>query len=398
VDWFHRAGVRTFDHMTLIEDSIPTTVNHTEADWDALARTIGRSLAPEVENRDRTGELSVAAFELLRSSGATSALVPAEHGGGGASYAEFGAFLRELGRHDPATAVTLSMHSHLVATQVWRHRHGMDASSVFRKVVDERAVLVSTGASDWVASSGTAVRVDGGYRVTARKGPASGCEIGDVLVTTARWNDAPDGPHVIHCSIPFAAEGVSIDRTWNTLGMRATGSHSVVIADVFVPDAAVSLVRPADTWHPIWNAVLGAAMPLIMSAYLGIADAAVELTYGLVAGRSDPHTLQLIGEMTTSHIAAADLVTAMLTSSNDLNFDNTDDHASRTLARKTVVAEALITTIRLAMEAVGGIGYSLDCDLERLYRDIHGSLFHPLPRVKQHRFTGRVALRLDPSA
>ncbi len=382
--------------MTLIESAVETSINRDQTDWVALARTIGIGLAPDVADLDRSGSLSVAAFERLRSSGATAALVPAERGGGGASHAQFGAFLRELGRHDPATAVTLSMHSHLVATQVWRHHHGLDADAVFHKVVEDRAVLISTGASDWVASSGEAVRVDGGYRITARKGPASGCEVGDVLVTTVRWNDAPGGPQVIHCSVPLAADGIRIEKTWNTFGMRATGSHTVVIDDVFVPDAAVALVRSADVWHPIWNAVLGSAMPLIMSAYVGVADAAVELACEMVSGRTDPHVIQLIGEMTTTHLAASDLVAAMLESSNDLRFDNTDDHASRTLARKTVAADALIDTVRLAIEAVGGIGYSLDCDLARLYRDIHGCLFHPLPRARQIRFSGNVALRLEP--
>jgi acyl-CoA dehydrogenase len=137
-------------------------------------------------------------------------------------------------------------------------------------------------------------------------------------------------------------------------------------------------------------------MPLIMSAYVGIADAAVDLACETVAGRTDPHVIQLIGEMTTNHVAASDLVRALLESSNDLHFDNTDDHASRTLARKTVAAEALIDTVRLAIEAVGGNGYRLDCALERLYRDIHGCLFHPLLRAKQTRFSGNVALHLDP--
>ena len=35
-------------------------------------------------------------------------------------------------------------------------------------------------------------------------------------------------------------------------------------------------------------------------------------------------------------------------------------------------------------------------ELERLYRDVHGCLFHPLPRAKQTHFSGRVALGLDP--
>ncbi|WP_406275154.1 hypothetical protein OH799_02560 [Nocardia sp. NBC_00881] len=37
----------------------------------------------------------------------------------------------------------------------------------------------------------------------------------------------------------------------------------MVVEDVFVPDAAVSLTRPADAWPPIPNTVIGAAMPLV---------------------------------------------------------------------------------------------------------------------------------------
>jgi hypothetical protein len=218
--------------------------------------------------------------------------------------------LRDLARSDPSAAVTLSMHSHLVAFQVWRHHHGQDASPQFEKVVGG-AYLVSTGASDWVSSGGSARKVDGGYRVSARKSPASGCEMGTVLVTSIRWEQAGAGAQVLHCAIPFSAEGVSVEQTWDTVGLRATGSHTVVLDDVFVPDTAVSLVRPADVWHPVWNAIVGAAMPLIMAAYAGIADAAVASALEAVSGRSEDHLFQIAGEMTNAHLRASDAVDAM---------------------------------------------------------------------------------------
>lgn len=365
-------------------------------DWALLARDIGNTLVPGVAARDREGEISREAFEMLRETGITAALVPRELGGGGASHGEAGEVLRELGRCDPATAVALSMHMHLVATQVWRHRHGMDAAGVLRKVAGDRVVLISTGASDWVASSGRATRVEGGYRVSARKAPASGCEVGHVLVTSFRWEDAPDGPKVLHAAVPMTAPGVSIEKTWDTLGLRASGSHTVVLEDVFVPDAAVSLSRPADEWHPVWNAVLGAAMPLILSAYLGIGDAAVERARRAAAERPAPHVFPLLGEMLNAHVTAADAVAAMYRDADDLSFAATDEHASRTLSRKTVATEALVQAVRLAIEVTGGAGYTRGLELERLYRDVHGALFHPLPRARQTVFTGRVALGLSP--
>jgi acyl-CoA dehydrogenase len=165
---------------------------------------------------------------------------------------------------------------------------------------------------------------------------------------------------------------------------------------VFVPDGAVALVRPADVWHPVWNTIVTAAMPLIMSAYVGIADSAVEIARNAAAGRTEPHVFQLVGEMLNAHTTAADTVSAMYVDSDDLRFDNTDEQSSRTLSRKTVAADALIETVRLAIEVVGGVGYTRSSDLERLYRDVHGCLFHPMARAKQTRLSGRVGLGLSP--
>ena len=220
------------------------------------AADLAQRIAPFAAVHDRDGTFVHEAFELLRAEGFVSALVPEEFGGSGVTHAEAGRILTELARGCPSTAVTLSMHYHLVATQVWRHKHGQPAGAVLRKVADKNVVLISTGAADWVGSYGEAVQVEGGFRVSARKSPSNGAPTGDILVTSAPWRDSPDGPQVIHCAIPFSAEGVSIEESWNAMGLRGTGSDTVVLDDVFVPDAAVSLIRPADEWHPVWSAVL----------------------------------------------------------------------------------------------------------------------------------------------
>ena len=322
--------------------------------------------------------------------------VPSELGGGGATHAETCAVLAELARACPSTALTFSMHSHLIAAQVWRHHRGLPAPTL-SKVVDGQLVLISTGASDWLASSGSATKVDGGFRVSARKMPASGAPAGDLLVTSIRWDDAPDGPQVVHLSVPFAAEGVSIVETWDSLGMRGTGSHTVVIDDVFVPDGAVALVRPAGAWHPVWSTVLGAALPLIMSCYVGLAEAASDRTLELVGPRSArPETAPLVGAMLNRLTVARDTVRTMIDASDDLRFDNTLDHAAGSLTRKTIAAEACIDTVRLALEVGGGMAYSRSTPIERMFRDVHGALYHPLPAAQQQRFVGRLALGLDP--
>ncbi len=370
----------------------------TDADgpWASIARQVAAAAREHSAEHDRVGDFVTDEMSLVRRSGLVSMLVPEQFGGGGATYAETCAALALLAQGCPATALTLSMHTHLVAAQVWRHKHDLPAP-VLQRVGRDQVLLVSTGAADWVSSNGTARPVDGGFRVSARKTPSSGAPVGDIVVSSARWDDGPDGPQVIHFAVPFATEGVSIDATWDTMGMRATGSHTVVLNDVFIPEAAVSLTRPADRWHPVWNTIMGAAMPLIMSVYVGIAEAASDLAIELARVRTDQQlVVPLVGRMLSRLATVQDTVGAMVAMSDDLQFANTDQHASAVLMRKTAAAEAAIDTVRLAMDVAGGVGYLTATGLERLYRDVHGVLYHPLPAAKQEPFCGRVALGLDP--
>lgn len=386
---------------TTANEAPTTTAELDQRSWTERAAALAERIAPYAADHDRAGTFVTEAFDLLRAEGFIGALVPTEYGGAGISHIEAGAVLTELAKGCPATAVTLSMHYHLVATQVWRHNSGQDAEGVLRKVA-AGAILISTGAADWVDSTGSATKVEGGFRISARKSPSSGAPVGAILVTSIPWADGPDGPSVIHCAVPFAADGVSIDATWDTMGLRGTGSHTVVLDDVFVPDAAVSLIRPAGQWHPIWNAVLGAAMPLIMSAYLGIATSAAELATEQVAAKVGVDEAGLavqldgLGRMTNQLTTAGDLVAAMLASSDDLRFSPSLEHSATVLARKTEAAEAMIATVRSALDLCGGRGFTVAAGLERLYRDVHGALYHPLPAAKQKQFTARVALGLDP--
>ena len=83
-------------------------------------------------------------------------------------------------------------------------------------------------------------KVEGGYRMTARKAFASGSPVGDLLVTSAVYDDPEDGPTVLHFAAPLKGEGVSHLPTWQTLGMRGTGSNDIVFDGVFMPDAAIA--------------------------------------------------------------------------------------------------------------------------------------------------------------
>ena len=289
------------------------------------------------------------------------------------------------------------MHQHLVAAAVFNHRNGRPGLKLLEKVAASQAILVSTGANDWMESNGTAQRVEGGYRVSARKPFASGSPWGDMLITSIPFEDSADGAQVIHFPVSMKAAGVSIADDWRAMGMRSSGSQTVVLNDVFVPDDAIALKRPRGRFHPAWNIILTVAMPLIMSVYVGVAEAAAREGRRLaMKRRQDETTPYLVGELENTLATAQLAVGDMVRLTNDFDFEPGVELTSRMLVRKTITARHAIAAAEKALELAGGSGFYRAAGLERFLRDVHGAQFHPLPEKRQHLFTGRVAMGLDP--
>lgn len=325
-----------------------------------------------------------------------SAGVPTELGGGGLTFTELCRLLREMAAFCPSTALVFAMHQHLTAAAVWRYRRGLPGEPLLRRIAAEQLVLVTTGGHDWLSSTGETRAVEGGYRVSGRKAFSSGCEIGDLLLSSMHFAE-PDGPSVIHFAVPMRSEGISLMDDWHTLGMRGTGSRTVLLENVFVPEAAVSLKRPAGQWHPVWATVLGVAMPLIMSVYLGAAEAAARIARDRAQRPPhDPGQPYLLGELTnaltTVELAVQDLVRL----NAEHTFEPTLPFADAVLVRKTLAANAAVQVAHKAMEVCGGVGFYHGFGLEKLLRDIQAAPYHPLPEKAQQRFSGRLALGLDP--
>src|SRR5262245_43613615 len=180
-------------------------------DWAALARELGPRFAARACAHDAADSFVADNYRDLRERRVFSAGVPAELGGGGASHAELCAMVRTLGQHCGSTALALSMHTHQVAIAAWRWRHeGGVMEPLLRRVAAQEAVLVTSGGSDWIAGSGRAEKVDGGYRITGRKVFASGAPAGELFMTMAIHDDSESGPTVLHVAIPFDAPGVEI--------------------------------------------------------------------------------------------------------------------------------------------------------------------------------------------
>ncbi len=364
-------------------------------DWVARANEIAGELAARAAAHDETDAFVAESFALLKRCGFFKAHVPVELGGYGADYATICAVVRRLAAACGSTGLAYSMHTHLVALSVWRWRHeNAPTDGLLRRVAAEDLVLISSGGSDWLASSGSAARVADGFRVTARKIFASGCPAGDILMTSAVYDDPKAGPTVLHFGVPFKAEGVTILDTWRVMGMRGTGSNDVQFQDVFVPDSAISLRRPQGKWHPLYHGICMIALPIIYSAYVGVAESA--RAQALAIARKKPASealLQLMGEMENAYTSAEIALEDMIRIAQ--NEKPNEVTTSRAVTRRTLVGQNAIRTVERAMEVVGGGSFYRHAGLERAFRDVQAARFHPLQEKLQLRYSARVALELN---
>ena len=360
-----------------------------------LCNRLGPQFAKRAVGADAQDRFVAENFAELKAHGLVAAGVPEELGGLGASHADLCNMIEEIAYHCGSTGLAFSMHTHQVATNAWRWRHQKaPVDGLLKRVAADNIVLLSSGGSDWLQGSGTATRVEGGYRINGRKIFSSGAPAGDLLMTSAVYDDPEAGPTVLHFAVPMKAEGVKLLDTWQVMGMRGTGSQDIELTDFFLADAAIGGKRPQGKWHPLFHIISMIAFPLVYSAYVGVAQAARDLVVEKARTRkADRYSVDLIGgienELTSARLALQDMIAAAAT--NDPGAETTN----RVMIGRTLVARGVLKTVELAMEAAGGSAFYRAARLERLFRDAQAARYHPLRFGAQRTYTGRMALGLD---
>jgi alkylation response protein AidB-like acyl-CoA dehydrogenase len=357
------------------------------SDIVATARGLADEFRPAAEALDRTGTFPFEHYQRLRDTGYVRALAPEQLGGRGAGLLEMAKAQQALARGCASTALAINMHHFQVgfAADGWRKTGSEAVGKLLRRVAHEGIVLASTGAESVVpgawSTPAVAEREDGGYRVTGHKYFCSQASGMDVVRVNAR--DTVTG-EILVCSVPTAADGVRVVQTWDTMGMRATASHDLVLEHVWVPLGAVGARLPADApmRHP---AMAGAAtwfLSLLSSVYLGIAEEArAEALRALGTGgntrfRPAPLTDVLIGQMEAAFQTAQAVRDQVV---GQLDQDRSDAQAAvarAILCRQVVVSQAQVT-LQHAVAIVGGRAYFRTSPLERLARDMAAGQFHP---------------------
>ncbi len=175
--------------------------------------------------------------------------------------------------------------------------------------------------------------------------------------------------------IPRGADGRSVIANWDTLGMRATRSDSLMLKDCWVPDSYVVLraenILPFRATYMNW--FWGSYTPV----YLGIAVAAYDEIRRVVLERQPAGYAQPLAYHpdVRRHIArmSADLQAARLITYHSAWLSDTQGYTEETAAAlfraKFVVGEAVSSITRTALTLGGAHGIFKGSRLEQLFRD-----------------------------
>ncbi|MFI6348042.1 hydrolase [Streptomyces sp. NPDC050560] len=239
----------------------------------------------------------------------------------------------------------------------------------------------------------------GGWRLTGEWRPVSGVRGAEWLLLCAVAPAADESPKLRFFAVP--ADRARVVDTWDTVGMRGTGSHTVVLDDEFVPRhrtfshaalfAGAVGHDEADPCHGV--PMLGAAPPLFAAPAVGAARGALrEWSRGR---RGGPDAYARTAEALTFARAAGDTDAAALLLARGLGaLDRApvaEPVAARTARDATLAAEGAVRVVDLLFGASGSGARDTAAPLQRIWRDVHCATTHAALRFER---TGAAWARL----
>jgi alkylation response protein AidB-like acyl-CoA dehydrogenase len=387
----------------------------------AIAEKLSEQLGAHAAEHDRAGSYPFEAIDALKAAGYFAAPVPVELGGLGVSSAhDLLVASSRLARGDASIAIGVNMH--LVAVLNMERRRqiavaaGADrrargfASSLERIARDDvvLAAAISERGQDLTRPGTVATRTESGWRIDGRKLFCTMSPAATDLYVAVTYADGEAIERYAYAMVPIDAPGVVVHDDWDALGMRASGSNSISLEGVELPESGVRGGFRAGDPLPYMERNLVAGL-FHAAASLGIAESADAIARHGIAGRSngDARPRMQVADNAVDLAASRGVLSRAAALIDEHRAANPASDGSpeqlRALfaeaqAAKAFVNEAAARIVDRALALSGGAGYAGGSPLARAYRDVKaGSFMHPLGANRAYDYLARVALREETS-
>lgn len=355
------------------------------------AQDLAQVFAQRAPAHDQAGTFPAENFADMRAAGHSLLTVPEEYGGEGGGVYDMVLAQSYLGRGDGSTALSIGWHISKIGQLIEVNSWEPEVVARICTGAVRHGYLLNAAASEPQMGSPsrggrpttTARRENGRWVINGRKNFTTLAPILHyfVILAAIEGTDA-NGWFLAERGTP----GMTVIENWDTLGMRATGSHDLLLENVTLPDEA--LVEKFGKGVPSREAPGGGTgwNLHIPAVYLGIAEAARNFAVDFARGHKTTSTTSVIADLPNVQANLGQIELDLL-AARTLIFSlaqrwDEDPEARPALmgpigGAKVFITNTALAVVDRAMRVVGAVGLFRQHPLERYYRDVRAGLHNP---------------------
>jgi butyryl-CoA dehydrogenase/short/branched chain acyl-CoA dehydrogenase len=341
---------------------------------DVVRRFARQEIAPLVRKMDEEAKLDAGLLRKIFAQGFMGIDVPEEYGGQGGSFFQSVLMIEELAAVDPAVSVCVDVQNTLVnnAVRLWGSEEQREnyLGRLASDMVGSYALSEAGAGSDAFALTTSARKVDGGWVLDGQKlWITNAAEAGLFLVFATV--DASLGYKGITCFlVDRECEGLSVGKKEDKLGIRASSTCEVVLNRVWVGDDAV--LGEVGKGYKVAIETLNEGRIGIGAQMLGLAQGALD--HAVVYAKQRKQFGKAIGEFQgvqfTLAECAVEIEAARLLVYNAARLRDAGQEFVQQAAMAKYYASIIAENVASrAIEVFGGVGFTKEYPVEKLYRD-----------------------------
>ncbi len=377
--------------------------------WELVHR-LRPKFAQRAAETDRTGTFPVADFADLRDAGLFGLFAPERLGGLGLGYDDYSRVAFELARGNGSTALVFNMHAAVTGALAGipdDMARALGVGDEFFASRDKILAAAAAGAFYAVAMSERGVgsrlsqlasryeAVDGGFHIKGSKSFVSGAGHADAYLVAAR--SAADDSVVSQFLVPAGTDGLTVEETWDSLGMRATSSHDLHVDVVVPPDTLLGgvegLALLVAQLMPHWMVASYAAV------YVGVAQSCVDEAVAHCGARGLSSLASVRSRIGRADAAVAAARLVVDEAARRVTQSPGEPETNRWVWRAKLLAGTTAMDVAASMlEAAGTAASRRGHPLERLLRDARCGSLQPATSDVCADWLGVAALGGDPDA
>lgn len=187
------------------------------------AERIGKLAEQEAQEAEKNATISENVVNLIKETQISRMLLPKKYGGPQIDFTTFSQIIRKVAYHNISAAWLTYFYPLHNSLPSYLPQKGMD------EIVNDGGLIV-----DVFAPVGKAVRDGDGFRISGRWNFASGVLYSE-WIGLGLMMEFEEGGEPEFCMPLMRTSEVEVLNNWDVMGLRGSGSNSVIVEDVYVP-------------------------------------------------------------------------------------------------------------------------------------------------------------------